>query len=218
MAGSWNENKCLLGLLILIALVILSVVVDYSTYKEPKKQKSLVDFSFVHHYTIKPADVSNGQWVRIKQGVTVDRKRVLHKDMYVSFWATGGWQYWCLEATLDQWKAPAPPGDEQVKTVTPDDYDKFESTTARSSRIFRSIDIDGSGHIDADELHPEIITALKAKVGQKQNDNGRLTHKEVDSLISHHLLGEERSQEDEALEKHVVEAVDKARKARAAEF
>merc|ERR1711879_691756 len=117
----------------------------------------------------------------------------------------------CLESTFSQWKSSSPPGDDLVKTITPDQYDKFESSKDRSKQLFKAVDVDGSGHIEPHELHEEIIKAVKAKSGRGNDSEGRLSHEELDSLISHHLEGEHRIAEDESLDGHLLDATHKAR-------
>ena len=201
----------LIGILVLAFLVIGSVVWGQLSKKIPKKHRPAVDFSVQHHYTLRPADVVDGQWVRIKQGVTIDRAQVLAAGMYVSFWATHGWQYWCLEEIFASWPSASPPGDDSVKQITPKDYDEFESSKDRSKKIFESVDADGNGYIEGHELHPEIIKALEAKDGKDHNDDGRLSHEELDSLISHHLVGDDRLTEDTSIDEHIADASSRAR-------
>ena len=129
----------------------------------------------------------------------------------MSFWATHGWQYWCLEEIFASWPSASPPGDDSVKQITPKDYDEFESSKDRSKKIFESVDADGNGYIEGHELHPEIIKALEAKDGKDHNDDGRLSHEELDSLISHHLEGDDRLTEDTSIDEHIADASSKAR-------
>ena len=77
--------------------------------------------------------------------------------MYVSFWATHGWQYWCLESVYKKWTSSSPPPAPPVKTIQEEDYDEFAHTKHRSTRIFDSVDLDRNGHIEDHELHYEII-------------------------------------------------------------
>lgn len=62
---------------------------------------------------------------------------------------------------------------------------------------------------------PNFKTNPKKQVqetGAKHDADGRLSHDELDSLVSHHLLGEERSAHDDHLDKQLVVVVQKARK------
>ena len=76
----------------ILALAFLGLVIILSILNERSKSrnKPLVDFSFKHHYTIQPEDVQDGKWIRVPQGVIIDRSKILQREQYVSFWATHG--------------------------------------------------------------------------------------------------------------------------------
>ena len=73
-----------------------------------------------------------------------------------------------------------PPKD--AKTIKEADYDEFTHSKERSEKIFKSVDIDESGHIEDHELHPEIIGLLEWKV------QGRVVDEIYHEILDHEVF------------------------------